>query len=412
MKKPGQILFLNFFVLALFSLLNHSCTLPELNEAEADKFYISFGEFETYEEAELFKSKRDIQLWRELKIKQIEEKRFLLLYGIFNSSFSAGKKGFELHTKSLVSNFKIFNGSSYVHDDFNNVMFTARYQGRPSVFNFNLITKRVNPVWSRWGRKVISLRHGNNNANIFFTTALGYGRQGSFPYVRDPRLYIYSDSAEQVDEIDEFGNCLQLYTYWENRDTFKVNITKPDSINTERLVQKIYSYDAEGKHGTSKTRSFSLIKEGFPKPPLIKPDFISPQKSMQIRTVQQDSESFVYLKNLSDNSEVMICSFSGKLLDAEWSRDDRLLFLRIGNKIPFKKSFKISYELMVIDTGDKQIIRSFNNPKFQNIFVHGLLLFFDDVSSGYSKINLFDCLNDTVYHVIEIPGGCGINSLQ
>lgn len=412
MKKQKQILFLNFLVFVLFSFLNQSCTLPELNEAETSRFFISFGEFETYEEAELFKSKRDIQLWRGLKIKQLEEKRFLLLYGIFNSSFSAGKKGFELHTKSLVDNFKIFDGTSYVHDDFNNVMFVARYQGRPSVYNFNLITKKINPAWSRWSRKVVSVSHSASNANIFFTTALSYGQQGSFPYVRDPRLYIYKSTDNQTNEIDEYGNCLQLYTYWENRDTFKVNITKPDSINTEKIVQKIYSYDTEGKYGTSKTRSFGLIKEGFPKPPQIKPDFISQQKSRQIRTVQQGAESFVYLKNLHDYSEVMICSFSGKLLDAKWSQEDRLLFLRIENKIPFKKSFKISYELMVIDTEEKRIIRSFNNPRFQNILVHGLLLFFDDVSSGYSKINLFDCLNNTIYHAIEVPGGCGINSLQ
>ena len=412
MKKQSKISFRNFFILAVFSIWNLSCQPPELNEAEPDKFYIALGEFKTYDDAELFKSKLDFQLWREIKIKQIEEKRFLILYGIFDSSFSAGKKGFELYSEPLISNFKIFNGTSYVHDDFNNVMFVARYQGRPSVYNLNLVTKQIKPAWSRWGRKVISLSHANNNTNVFFTTALGYGQQGSFPYVRDPRLYIYSSSAEQVEEIEEFGSCLQLYTYWENRDTFKVNITKPDSINTERLVQKIYSFDSNGKGRTQKMRSFSLIKEGFPKPPSVKPDFISRQKSRQIRIVQQGAENFVYLKNLRDNSEVMICSFSGKLLAAEWSPDDRLLFLRIENKIPLKKSIKLSYELMVIDTDEKQIIRSFNNPKFQNILVHGLLLFFDDDSGGYSKINLFDCLNDTIFHVIEVPGGCGINSPQ
>lgn len=388
-------------------VLVYSCKPIETEIDVSQKYFISLGEFVSYEEADAFKAKTDLELWRELRIKQIEEKRFLLLYGSFESSFDAGEKGFELYSKSMIHNFKIFKGDGYVHDNFSNLMFIAKYQWRQSIYSFNLASKKIVQVWSRWGRKVVTLNHAHDNSSLFFTTALGFGKQGSFPYVRDARLYYYQSSKDLFEEIEEFGTGLQLYTYWENPDTFKVNVTKPDSLISNLFVQDIYSYHLSGAKGTKSTRSFNLIKEGFPKPPLIRPEYFSPSKKLQMREVNQQDELYLYLRNVDQNSEVLIAQTNGKLSDTRWSKTSRFVVCNISSTVPKK-----SYELIVIDSDQKKSLRTFHSASYMNSLLHGNLLFFEEETYGSNAISIYDCVNDTLLYKITMPGGCGIYNLK
>lgn len=399
----------NCLLLCSLLFLIVACGKIETNN-EIEEYTICLGEFLKYEEADLFKSKIDFKLWDKLKIKTTEEKYFLI-YGNYSSSFEAGKKGFELFSEQLINNYKILYNEKYVFDEFSNVLFIARYQGRPSVYNYNMITKQSKLFWSRWGRKVVTLNHSRDRSHAFFVTALGFGKQGSFPYIRDVRVYRFTTLTEQVEELDELDDGLQVYTYWDNKDTFKVNITKPDSIRSDLLVQEIYSYLYNGKSDKVNKRYFNLAKDGFPKPPVIQPRMTSNSNYKLIRLAKLDSETYIYLKDLKNASESMICNFKGNLYNTLWSNDDKYLFL-ITREESSKANLISRQELMIIDTEQKKLLKTFHGNFFQNILINGNFLFYENIKDGEAVISVYDIKNDDIYHVIKIPGGCGLNNLN
>lgn len=403
----SNILKYSFLFLFLFILI--SCK-PVETDSEIEGFSICLGEFPHFDQAELFKSKLDIQLWSRTSIKS-EEERHLLLIGNFDSSFDAGNEALDLFRKGLITNYKIYEKGKFVYDDFTNVMFVARFQGRPSVYSYNMMTRQSRLFWSRWGRKVISLNHSADRSYLFFVTALGYGKQGSFSYVRDARAYRFKSSAEEVDELTELGTGLQIYTYWDAKDTFKVNFTKPDSINSDILIQEISSYLYDGKVIDHKKRTFSLTREGFPKPPSIQPRLLSGSMAKSIRLARHENLSYIYLRDLKEGSEVLIGSFSGELFDAKWSVDDNHLFLIVRNRIVKRGKTEEQHDLMIIDTALKKLVRTFHSNYYQNLLVHGNFLFFDSRSGTDSFITIYDYQNDDVFDEIRLPGGCGINNL-
>ncbi len=391
-------------------LLSFTGCKPLETDSGMEGFSICLGEFPDFDQAELFKSKLDIQLWSRTIIKS-DEGRHLLLIGNFDSSFDAGNEALDLFRKGLITNYKIFENGKFVYDDFSNVMFVARYQGRPSVYKYNLMTRQSKLFWSRWGRKVISLNHSADRSYLFFVTALGYGKQGSFSYVRDARVYRFKSSAEEVDELTELGTGLQIYTYWDAKDTFKVNFTKPDSINSDILIQEISSYLYDGKVVDRKNRTFSLTSEGFPRPPSIQPRLLSGSMAKSIRLARHENQSYIYLRDLKEGSEVLIGSFSGELSDSRWSLDDNHLFLIVRNRIVKRGKTEEQNDLMIIDTSQKKLVRTFHSNYYQNLLVHGNFLFYDSRSGTDSYITIYDYLNDDVFDEIRLPGGCGINKL-
>ena len=199
------------FLILVTLVLLAACQKSEPRKKNAGEYSIALGEFKTYEKADSFSSKLNFTKEIQPKIVQADQNRFLLTYGNFVTSFDAGKKAFELYNDSLINHYKIIKNNEGVVDLFANVFFVGKYLERPSIYNYNLITKQSKLFWSRWGRKVLSLAPSRDRNTIFITTALGYGQQGSFPYVREARLYMYSGEEGQVNEVYEFGNGLQLY---------------------------------------------------------------------------------------------------------------------------------------------------------------------------------------------------------
>lgn len=402
---------IKYFLISSFLVLVISSCKPLETEELIKDYSICLGEYVSFDEAELFKSKLDFKLWDDIRIHSNEESKYYVLFGNYNNPFDAGQAAFELYGESLVANYKLFFNGDYVYDNFINLFFVARYQSRPSVYEYNLIKKKSKLYWSRWGRKVVTLNHSVDRNLVFFVTALGYGKQGSFPYVRDARIYKFLQSTEQVEEIEELGTGLQLYTYWDVKDTFIVNLTKPDSINSDFLVQEIFSYGTEGRLSQESTRSFSISKEGFPKPPEIQPQLISNSLQKVIRLSNHEEQTYFYLRDLKNGSEILLGKFNGYLFDLRWSYDDKYLFLITRDQTNSKNPIPRQYELMIVDSEQKKLIRTFHGAFYKNLLVHGNFLFFDSRSAGESIITIYDFVNDDIYDEIRISGGCGLNNL-
>lgn len=402
MNQITKIIFLIAFLIALSS----SCTKIKVDDEPITKYSICLGSFNTFEEADIFKSKIESKLQPFLKIKQLSKNRFILLYGEFDSSFDAGRKAFELFAHSSI-NYKIFRENDFTNDLFANILFVAKYAGRPSVFNFNLLTKRAEPLWSRWGRKVLAINHSKDRNNVFITTAFSYKKESAFPIIKGARLYKYSAEKKQVDEIAELGDALQIYTYWENEDTFKVNCTYPDSMKPEILIQQIYSFDKDGMAGSALRRTFDLVKDGFPKPPNLKPVMISPKGRFQMRNVKENGNGYIYLRDLTNNAEVLIASYNGDLKNSYWTDDEKFLLIIITLKMNDNSQSK--NELLIVNTEEMRVKRNFYGPFYQNLLVHGNFLFFDEQNNDVPQIVVYDMYADSIYHKIYVNGGCGIN---
>ncbi|MCX6174487.1 MAG: hypothetical protein NTZ27_07050 [Ignavibacteriales bacterium] len=377
------------------------------------KYSILLGEFKTEEEAVKLKPILESKLNSSLRIEKTVKNKFQLLFGDFVSSFEAGETAFDIYSNSLIKDYKIVQNGKPVDDVFTNVLFVAKYIGRPSVYSYNLLTKQSSIEWSKWERKVISLNNSIDNQSAFITTVLGYERQNGFTYIHEAKIYFLNRAIDQADELAEPGDGVQLYTYWESSDTFKVNFSMLDSINTKIVIQNIYPFDINGKLGSIQKRKFDILKHGFPSVPRRNPVEYSPNKEFQFRNVRSDGESNIYLKNLKQHSEELVVTTKRNINDARWSENGNYLFLITDNLTVDSKGVKAEKtgELIIIDAFKMKIVKIFSGFRFENVLVHGKLLFFDERLKDIAQIAVYDYTRDKLLNSISIYGGCGINNL-
>ncbi len=410
-RKRSKILISFIFVTLILS----ECTISDhdINQNNKITYSILLGEFKTQEEAVKLKPILESKINSTLRIEKTVKNKYQLLFSNFVSSFEAGESAFDLYSNSLIQDYKIVRNGKPVEDVFTNVLFVAKYLGRPSVYSFNLLTKQSSVEWSRWGRKVISLNHSIDNQSAFITTVLSYGRQSGFPYIHEARIYFLNRINDQADELAELGNGVQLYTYWESSDTFKVNYSMLDTVNSKIVIQNIYPFDIDGKSGLIQKRKFDLLKHGFPSVPRRDPVELSPSKEFQFRNVRSDGESNIYLRNLKQRSEELVVTTKRNINDARWSEDGNYLFIITDNQSVDSKGVKAEKtgELIIIDALRMKIIRIFSGFHFENVLVHGKLLFFDERLKDIAQIAVYDYTRDKLLNTISIYGGCGINNL-
>ena len=397
------------------TLILSECTISD-HDTDQDtkiKYSISLGEFKTQEEAVKIKTTLESKLNSSLRIEKTVKNKYQLLFSNFVSSFEAGETAFDLYSNSLIKDYKIVRNGKQVEDVFTNVLFVANYLGRPSVYSFNLLTKQSSVEWSRWGRKVISLNHSIDNQGAFITTVLSYGKQSGFPYIHEARIYYFNRVSDQADELAELGDGVQLYTYWESSDTFKVNYSMLDTGNSKIVIQNIYPFDINGKSGLIQKRKFDLLQNGFPSIPRRNPVEFSPNKEFQFRNVRSNGESNIYLKNLKQRFEELVVTTKRNINDSRWSEDGSYLFLITDNLAVDSKGVKTEKtgELIIIDALKMKIVRIFSGFHFENVLVHGKLLFFDERLKDIAQIAVYDYTRDKLLNTISLYGGCGINNL-
>lgn len=398
---------------AAILLASISCSESGKNRGSQKLYSIFLGEFKTQDKIDEFRMSLNPILWDQLRIEKIYDRNYKLYYGRYSSSFEAGRDAFDLHSNSLITKFKITHDGKPTLDEYSNVLFLSRYLDRPSVFNFNLITKVTELEWSEAGSKVVTLNHGEDHNSFFIVTSSRYGMRSGLKYIYDARVLLIKREEEQNSELALLGNGVQLYTLWENRDTLKVNLTFIDSVDSRIAVQKIYSFDRNGKAGKIQKRSFDIITEGFPAPPKRLPLEISPNNRFRFREVSSPGESYIYLRDFNEKSEQLTVSTDLKIIDGRWSDDGNYLYIVAVSAVNRTQKLKpgATGELFIIDAVNKKLVRKFSGFRYENLLVHGKLLFFDERSDRNAQIKVYDSKHDKILHTITMFGGCGLNNL-
>ena len=376
-------------------------------------FSILIEKFDELNKALEFKSGVGGELKKIIHIDQTKDEGYQVLVGKYANSKDAGEVAFNLFTEGIIKKYSIVKNTYEVLDEFNNVLFVSRYDGRPSVFNYNLISKKINVIWSRWRGRVTSLTLSKNCNSLFFTTVVGYGKKRGIPYVHGALLYhLIRDHNEPV-EVANLGDGFQLYTYWEIDDTFKVNFTFINPLDSKIVNQRIYSYDSLGNQVYKKEKKYNLLKDGFPAIPNRTPVYNSPNHNFNLRVVFERDESNLYLKDYREHSEILIASTKQKIHDARWSNDGNYLFVLTQNTpiLSNRKKAEQTGELWIIDALQKKRLKLFTGYQFENILVHGKFLFFDERLNSMAKICIYNFVQDIVYDTISSPGGCDLNNL-
>ena len=313
---------------------------------------------------------------------------------------------------SIISSYSITYNNKKVYDGFANVLFLGYYFGRPSVYSYNLVTKRKTLEWSRWGKKVFTLNPNENNISAFITTTGGIYKKGSFPLLRDVQIYQLKFNDDQTIELEKLGDGAQLYTYWNKNNLFGVNFTKLDTLNPRKIEQIIYSFDKNGLSKPVEKRRYDLLKDGFPFPAEKIPLFNSPGGRFRLRLVSSNNLIDIYLKDFEERSEQLIISTSNRIKDVRWSNNQNFAFVvteKIDNK---RKAGKpAADELIILNAISKKTTKIFSGYRFENLLVHGKLLFFDERLDNIAQIAVYDYVKDKFITTVTNYGGCGLNNL-
>ena len=380
---------------------------------DSTTYSINIGEFSNLNSAKDFRIRLNRSIADSARIEKFNDKLYKVLLGKYKSSYGAGKNAYNLNSKSLIGSYFIVKDRIETLDEFRNILFVARYLGRPSIFSLDIISKQTELIWSSQGEDVVSLNVSADRESAFITTAAAFSEKRNIPFIHGIDLFQLKREENEINNLGSFGNGVQLYTYWENKDTFKINVTSLDTTDSKKVNQNIYAFDLLGKKQKVSQREFNLIHTGFPLPPNRVPQYASPNNRFQFRQINSNGDNDFYLKDVQERSEVLIASSKRKVQDARWADDSNYLFIITENSVlPYSpRKTQPTGELIVIDAVQKKQIAVFNAFKYGNLLVQGNFLIFDERLNDLSRINIFDFVRNKIYYRLVITGGCGLNNL-
>ena len=413
-RLPGKYaLLMCCFILAVFLASCSKDNKKPVHKIKEGKYSVLLQGFSTPEAAGKSVDELKSKIKDSLAVIQFKQKSYGVKIGIFPTSFAAGKRGFNLFLDSLISSYMIVKDDSVVFDEFNNVIFAARYEDIPSIYNFDLQHKKYSLSWYKWGNRVFSINRSWDNQKAFIAAAVGMGWKGGFPYILDAKIYLYDRASNNMQLLTELGKGVQLFTSWQTDDTFRVNFTDLDTFKTSLLTQKIFKYDPEGKLERQDTVKYDLLKDGFPLPPAEAIELNSPDGRYTLEIKDKKNSTEFYVKDNDSDDSFFAASSKRKLYNAVWSDDSRFLFMVTTYFRGMKRQIPDNAfsELIVYDCKSQKAQRKFDKSRYKNFMLRGGLLIFDEGFGDSSKIIFYDYVRDIIYYTLAVPGGCGINSI-
>lgn len=329
--------------------------------------------------------------------------------GYFSSSLKAGERAFQLYSDSLIKKYDIYYGdSAKVYDEYRYIPFVGEDLNRPALYKYDLVRKKKWLIWSKWGRKIINFSYSQNFSPAYFLTALSYGRKAGFPFIIDVRAYKYNVADNTVKRMEKLGTGLQVFANSNSSGGYEVYFNILDSVNTSRIMQIKNIYDYNGEKINYEEIYFHILEEGYPVPPSLLPQLVSPSKNHYLKAEGEEDRISYFLNNYKKDKRDFIFSSALELSKVNWSGDEK--YLMVSLKSPGADS-QIS-KLLVINTENSVIKKEFENNGAVNFIVHGDLLIFDNWNNGTSQITVYNYKKELIYDAISVFGGCGLNYIK
>lgn len=302
-----------------------------------------------------------------------------------------------------------------IPEKINSFVFVGIINSKPGLYKYSIKNKSYNKFWSDRSEKIVDLSYNEDRRAAFFVTASNYGKEGAFPFVNNVKLYLFkNDSLSTVKQVDKIGSGLQIFTRWENSNTFKIIINSIDKIVATYVNQRTLIFNTFGRKLLDETQTFNLAREGYPKPPKEKTQINSPDNEYSIYS-ERDSIYKYYLVRNNLNEKDSIVNQTQKLNEVEWSKDEKYLvfstlFLSPGNKTLYTKNPQTS-GLFVYSIIQKNLLKGWMGGGFKNFFLTNNYLIFDTGFKNDSKIIIYNFRKNKILDTIKINEGCGIKNI-
>ncbi|MBK7379124.1 MAG: hypothetical protein IPJ03_08965 [Ignavibacteriales bacterium] len=299
-------------------------------------------------------------------------------------------------------------------DDYHQFYFVGMIDKVPGIFKYNFENHKTRIVWSKRKEKVIDLSYSHDRNTIFFLTAKEFGIEGTLPFVERVKAYQINTETGTITYVKEIGSGLQVFSRWEVENNYQVVLYSFDRAVSTYVNQNIFLFNSFGKAIMDEIITYDLTKDGYPKPPKVVLNMISPSKKFKLVVAESDYNTFI-LKDIKTKKDHQVMITSQQISNVAWSSDSKLLFFSTVDISERNRTLKTknpeTSQLVIYSTESKKILKQWNGGGLKRFFIEKNILFFDSGFSNEAELYLYNFKDGEFEETIKLKGGCGLKSV-
>jgi hypothetical protein len=295
-------------------------------------------------------------------------------------------------------------------NDVSHFIFVGIAGETPSLYSFDFSSLKHKKFWYKPRENVIDYSVSPDFQKAYFLTALSIEEGGSLPLIRKLKLYLADLRTSEVKHIKNFGNVGQIITTWEDENTYRIILNTFDIFIATELNQVKQLYNGFGKLLIDESKTFDILKDGFPATYRMKKKYESPSGRFVIK---EDPDRQFFLLDDKTTKQVDTLGTDSMFINDFWfSPNDRYVVANFvsGEINPLINNVDSSLTL-IYSLSNKKNIRVWTQKGKSNFMLINRYLVFEKGSGTESKILIYDIKEDKVIHSINIRGGCGLKNI-
>lgn len=292
-------------------------------------------------------------------------------------------------------------------------LFVGTKSETPSLYKYDLKQNKHKPFWHKPRETVIDLSVSPDFMKAFFITALTIEEGGALPLIRKVKLYLVDLKSSEVKHIMNYGNTGQIITKWEDENNYKIVLNTIDKIIATDINQTTQLFNSFGKLLIDESKTFELLKDGYPQPSKAKVNYESP--SMRYSIQESGERIAYYLNDKKTKQQDTLNSQPFFTNQFAWSYDDKFVaanFYDVNLNNPDSTKMIIdSSSIIIYSLADKKIQREWKGNGLKNFTLLNHLLIFDNGFGKQAELVIYNINTDKVINNIIISGGCGLKNI-
>ena len=337
---------------------------------------------------------------------------YSLCLGKYNYSFDAGERGLSLWQDSIITNFKIIKGDSVIYDSFSNILFLGYNHNKVSLYNFNIVNKTTNMLWTDSKRNIISINGDEKNQMVYLLTADKNPKYKGYPILKNIEINKYDVQNNSLKNIDKISTLFQVFSTFEHDNMFKLTYLNFDSTNMQKVNKITNYYSSEGVKVESKFESFDVLKNGVPNLGTVVIKVKSPSGKHFIDFNQSDGLTQLFYKDLTTKVKTYITSANYSVSRIDWSNDERYVVIYLEKYDNTDMQSSIQSLLIAYDIKKSEMLYVVENDSNIDFILRSGYLVYEQINNNVKKIVIYNLKTKTNIHEIETKLGCGIKTLN
>jgi hypothetical protein len=252
---------------------------------------------------------------------------------------------------------------------FDSFLFVGMVKRNPGLYKYDIKEKKYSVFWSKKKEKVVEISYSDDRQNAYFLTAREFGNlpESGLPFINRVKAYLINIETGQVTFLENIGSGLQVFSYWEDKNTFKVVINSVDKTISNYIQQRTRVYNTFGKKLQDINETYDITTQGYPLPKEKEIKSFSPdgRYSLEYGT---DTLS-IYLRNSEKDELILITKTSGKVGQVEW--ENSYLFFTTVNPDSMRQA---ASKLFIYSLDKREILKMLEDVEYFFV-VNDLIVF-------------------------------------